>query len=117
MPWRRSSSRSCSVMPGTVETVASLMLFPLEMTALPRPHQTFREQQDEDEHGNERARRQPREGDRKRQQEQHLDIEDQEENGVEIVVRLELNPGVASWRDAALVNIVFHRARFRRLEK
>src|SRR4051812_17126011 len=72
MPWRRSSSRSASVTPAGSVVTKSLMLFPLEVAAMPGPDQALGQEQDEDEHRDERAGGQSGERDREGQKEQHL---------------------------------------------
>src|SRR5688572_6989580 len=67
MPWRLSSSRSASLMPAGSVVVKSLMLFPFEMAAMPGPDESFGQEQDEHEHRDQCAGRQPGEADRKRQ--------------------------------------------------
>ena len=64
-----------------------------------------------------RARRQPGESDGDRQEEQHLDVKNQKQNGVKVVMGFELNPRITRGRDAAFVDGTLVEAGFRRLEK
>src|SRR5277367_1936783 len=98
MPWRRSSSLS----------LGSFVIGsgPLQVSPLPGPDQALGQQED-DEHAEERPRRQRGVRDRERQEEQHLDVKDQEKNRIEVVMSLELDPGVAGRGHAALVGVVF----------
>src|ERR1035437_6531325 len=104
MPWRRSSSRSASVIGAGVLGAGSLMLFPFEVAAGPGPDEALREEQHENEHCQQGPRRQAGERHRKRQQEQHLHVEDQEQDRVEVIVGFELNPRVPGRGQAAFIN-------------
>src|SRR4051812_15105592 len=116
MPLRRSSSRSASLTTEGELLVISLISFPFEVAAMPRPDETLGEQQDEGEHRHEGARGQAGKCYGKGQEEQHLDVENQEQNRVEVVMRLELNPRVARRSDAAFIDGIFDRTRPRRLK-
>src|SRR5579885_2455981 len=109
MPWRRSSSR-CS-------WVISIGSTPLQVAALPGPNQALQKQQDENQHDEQGGGGQAGEGRGKRQQEQDLNVENEEKNGVEIVVGLELDPGIAGRGDAAFVSGILHRIGLGRLKK
>jgi hypothetical protein len=93
------------------------MSVPLQVAAVPGPHQALREEEDEDQHRHQSARRQTGEGDGEGQEEQYLDVEDQEEDRVEIVVRLELDPRVAGGLHPAFVDVGLQVARLRWLEE
>src|SRR5213082_2077780 len=95
----------------------SQSLFPFEVSALPGPDEAFGEEKNEYQHHDQRAGGQVAESDGEGQQEEHLDIEDQEENRVEIIVRLELDPRVAGRSDAALIDVVLDRAGLGGLEE
>jgi hypothetical protein len=95
MPWRRSSARSSGV------TLMGSM--PLEMAAVPGPDQSLRQQQNENQHDQQSPGGQAGKGDGERQQKHNLDVKDQKDDGVELVVRLELDPRVAGGFHAAFI--------------
>jgi len=91
--------------------------FPFEVAAVPGPDEALGEEKDEDEHREQCAGGQAGERDGEREEKEDLDVEDQEEDRVEIVVGLELDPRIAAGREAAFVGRVFERAGFRGLEE
>src|SRR5207249_3999715 len=90
---------------------------PLQATLAPRPGETFNQKKEENQNGNKRTHRQPGERDRKRHKKNRLDIEDQKDDGIEIILRPELNVRFTDGFDPALVSRVLFRAGLRRLEK
>ena len=90
---------------------------PLQTTLAPRPDKTLDEQEQENQNGDERADRQSGKRDGKRHEKHRLDVEDQEDDGIQIVLRPELNVRLTNGLDPALVDGVFFRPRFWRLEK
>src|SRR5437667_6397817 len=90
---------------------------PLQATLAPRPGETFNQKKQKNQNGNKRTHRQPGERDRKRHKKNRLDVEDQKDDGVEIILRLELNVRFTNGFYPALVDRVFFRAGLWRLEK
>jgi hypothetical protein len=80
---------------------------PDEDVFLPGPDQAFDEQEKKDQHGDARGEGEAGEGDGEGEQEDSFDVEDEKDDGVEIVAGLELNPGVALGFEAALIDGVF----------
>src|SRR3954468_17121371 len=117
MPWRRSSSRSCSAIPAGSEVVKPLMLFPFGVSACPGPDESFAEQEDEHKHRDQCTGGKTGEGDSEGQEEKDLHVEDQKQNRIEIIVRLELNPRITRRGDAAFIDVILDAAGFRRLKK
>src|ERR1035438_4514044 len=116
MPCRRSSSLSASVSVGG-GGAASLISLPFEVPAVPGPDESLGQEEDEHEHREQRTRGQGGEGHREGQEKQKFDVEDQEQDGVQVIVGFELDPRVARRREAALVDGVLHVARLRRLDE
>src|SRR5690348_10049141 len=87
---------------------------PSQHSLHPRPSQTGNQQKQKDHQRNESTSAQARERNRKRQQKNRLHIKDQENDGVEIILRLELNPRVAFGLETTLVGGVLFLARLTR---
>src|SRR6266496_2046556 len=90
---------------------------PLQTTLAPCPRETFNQKKEKDQNGNKRTDRQRGKCDRKRHKKNRLDVEDQKDDCVEIILRLELNVRFTNGFDPALVDRVFFSARLWRLEK
>src|SRR6185369_6977170 len=68
-------------------------LLPRQHAFLPRPNQSLNQQQQKDRHGDKCASRQSGEGDGEGQQKDRFNVEDQEDDGIEVILGLELDPG------------------------
>src|SRR5207249_8266144 len=80
-------------------------------------NETFNQQKQEHEDRDKRANRQTGERDRKRYQENRFHVEDQKNDGVEIILRSELNLRFTDRFDPAFVDRILLHARLRRLKK
>lgn len=74
---------------------------------MPGPGKTFDQQQEEGEHGETLAHAEVSEGCGEGQEEDDFDIEDEKYDGVKVISRVELDPGIALGFKAALVDCVF----------
>src|SRR5206468_5368946 len=90
---------------------------PLQATLAPCPDKAFDQQEQENQDGNKCADRQPGKCDGERHEKNRLHVEDQKNDGVKIILRPELYVRFTNGFNAALVDRVFFRARFWRLEK
>jgi len=91
-------------------------LCPGEDFLLPCPGEAGDEEEEEDQHGEAVGGAEVGELGGEGQQEDGFDIEDEEDDGVEVVAGLEGNPGVAGGFEAALVDGVLVEAGFLRGE-
>jgi len=82
-------------------------LRPIRAPLAPGVEETDRQHGDEDQHLHKARRAEPAEGERPREQEDRFDVEDQEQQGEDVVAHRERMPGVADRLDAALVGGVF----------
>src|SRR5439155_24932126 len=87
---------------------------PRQHPFLPCPDQSFSQQQQKYHHRNKRAGRQSGEGDRERQKEDRFHVEDQKDDGIEVILGFEVYPGVALRLQAAFVSGILVRAGFER---
>src|SRR5262245_61018394 len=70
-------------------------LLPRQHAFLPRPDQSFDQQQQKDHHRHKRPCRQSGEGDGEGQEEDRFDVKNQKDDGIEVILGFELHPGVA----------------------
>src|ERR1700679_2400024 len=92
-------------------------LAPSQNAFLAGPNQPFDQQKQKHEHSQTSGQRKLRERSGKRQQENRLDIEDQEHDGVQIVGDVQLHPRVTFSLQAAFVGRVFLHSRLSRREE
>ena len=74
---------------------------------MPGPGKTFDQRQKESEHGETLAHAEVGEGRGEGQEEDDFDIEDEKDDGVKIVARIELDPRIAFGFKAALIDCIF----------
>jgi len=93
------------------------LALPLQTSLAPRPDKPFDEQQKKNQDRDKRSDRQTGERDRKRHEKYGLNVEDQKEDGVEIILRVELNLRVADRFDTTFVGRILVQPGLWRLEK
>jgi len=89
----------------------------LQTTLAPCPNKARDQYEQKNQNGDERADGQSGERDGERHQKHRFHIENQEDDGIQIVLRPELNVRLTNGLDASFVNSIFFPARFRWLEK
>src|SRR5262245_42990820 len=95
----------------------SALTLPLYTSLAPRPEEPFDEEQKKRQNRDERSHRQSSECDSKRHKKHCLNIEDQKNDRIQIILRVELNLRIAKRFDSALVRGSLVRPRFWRLKK
>src|ERR1044071_4369761 len=88
------------------------MLLPIQNTLHPGPDKPFDHQQDKDEHRDRRAQGKLQESHCEREEKENLDIKHQEDDGVEVVLRFELDGRLPFGLQTAFVNGILLIARF-----
>src|SRR5260221_351796 len=91
---------------------SSIGLFPGQNPFHPGPNQSFAQEQKENHHGQKSPQGQTGESDRKRQQKKRLHVKNEKENAINIILRLELDAGLAFRFQTALINGVLLLAGF-----
>lgn len=80
---------------------------PVQASLAPGPSQSLDQQQQKNQHRHERANRQFRKRNRERHEKDRFNIEYQEDNAINVVLRLELNTRFSGRLDAAFVGRIF----------
>src|ERR1700683_229620 len=109
MPCLPSSIFSCS---STAMSLRSRISRPREYAFCPGPGKALDQQQHKNHRGAAGCRTKAGERYRKGQQKNRFHVKDEKDDGVEIVSRAELYPGVAPGLETALIDCVLSRVRF-----
>jgi hypothetical protein len=92
-----------NVTPFAVLTINALAL-PLQTSLAPSPDEAFEKEQKKNQDRDKPSDGQRSEGDRERHEKHRFHIEDQKDDGIQIVLRMELNMGVADRFDSAFIS-------------